>query len=147
VKKDLNFEINILPILDILSVMICFLLLTAVWVQVGTMDVKQAIGDNSASGDKNPPSIWATLASDGSVQISLRDIKVKMPLEYKVSGVRRAIDWATLTARIQTLKARLPELKTAVIRPEGTSDYGDVIKVMDQLKQNQITDIGLSPLG
>ena len=54
-KKDLNFEINILPILDILSVLICFLLLTAVWVQVGTLDTRQAIGDNTSSAGKNPP--------------------------------------------------------------------------------------------
>lgn len=146
-KKELNFEINILPVLDILSVMICFLLLTAVWIQLGSMDVKQAIGDNSASGAKNPPSLWATINTDNSVQISLRDIGQKMNLEYRVAASRQGIDWEALNMRLQSLKAQLPDLKTAIIRPEAQANYGDVIKMMDQLKQTQISDIGLSPLG
>lgn len=146
-KKDLNFEVNILPILDILSVLICFLLLTAVWIQMGSIDTKQAMGDNSTAGAQNPPSIWATLAADGSVEISLRDVKVRMPLEYKVAAAGRGVDWPSLKSRIQALKTQLPDLRTGVIRPEAKVNYGDVIKMMDQLKQTEITDIGLSPLG
>lgn len=146
-KKELNFEINILPVLDILSVMICFLLLTAVWIQLGTMDVKQAIGDNSASGAKNPPSLWATINTDQSVQISLRDIGKKMNLEYRISADRQGINWSALTSQLQNIKSQLPDLKTAIIRPEAQANYGDVIKMMDQLKRTQISDIGLSPLG
>lgn len=145
-KKDLNFEINILPILDILSVLICFLLLTAVWMQLGTIDTKQAIGDNSTAGAENPPSLWTTLSQDGTVEISLRDVKVKMPLEYRVSA-KGGVDWSALQARIDNLKTQLPNLKTGVIRPEAKANYGDVIRIMDQLKRSQITDVGLSPLG
>lgn len=145
-KKELNFEINILPILDILSVLICFLLLTAVWMQLGTIDTKQAIGDNSTAGAENPPSLWTTLSPDGTVEISLRDVKVKMPLEYRVSS-KGGVDWASLQARIDSLKTQLPNLKTGVIRPEAKANYGDVIRIMDQLKRSQITDVGLSPLG
>jgi biopolymer transport protein TolR len=82
VKKDLNFDLNIMPILDILSVLITFLLLTAVWVDLSSVDMKQAVGDNSLSGATNPPSIWAEVSKDGNVRFSLRDIKEKMKLEY-----------------------------------------------------------------
>lgn len=146
-KKQLNFEINILPILDILSVMICFLLLTAVFVQVNSLDVKQAIGDNSTSGAKNPPSIWATINADQSVEISLRDIEAKIQREYTIRGSRSGIDWKALENQIQNLKAQVPELNTAIIRPEGESNYGDVIRMMDEFRKIQISDIGLSPLG
>ncbi|MBX2988671.1 MAG: biopolymer transporter ExbD [Bdellovibrionaceae bacterium] len=146
-KKELNFEINILPILDILSVLICFLLLTAVWMQLGTIDTKQAIGDNSVSGAQNPPSLWAIVKEDNSVELSLRDVKEKMPLEYRVASRGRDIDWNSLSQRLQNLKSQLPDLKTVVIRPEARTNYGNVIRMMDQMKQNQLTDIGLSPLG
>lgn len=146
-KKELNTEINVLPILNVMSIMICFLLLTAVWVQLGSLDVKQAIGDNSTSGSKNPPSLWATINADNSVEISLRDIEQKMELEYMVRASRAGIDWTTLESRLQSLKQQIPELKTAIIRPEGKSNYGDVIRMMDQMKRTEITDVGLSPLG
>lgn len=150
-KKDLNFEINILPILDILSVLICFLLLTAVWTQIGTLDTRQAIGDNSVSGAENPPSLWISVAANGGLKFSLRDIKktanAGFPAETVIKAQSRGIDMDGLGEALDSIRSRIPELKTVVITPESQTNYGDVIKVMDQLKQKHLTDIGLAPLG
>jgi biopolymer transport protein ExbD len=146
-KKDLNFEINILPVLDILSVLICFLLLTAVWLQLGTIDTKQAIGDNSTAGQKNPPSLWVTLQKDGTVQLSLRDVPQAKNLEDTIAKSATGVNWSNVEAKIQALRSKWPDLKTSVVRPEGHVSYGDVIRLMDQLKKNQFEGVGLSPLG
>lgn len=146
-KKELNFEINILPILDILSVLICFLLLTAVWIQIGSLDTKQALGDNSISGSKNPPSLFIGVAPNGTVRFSLRDVGTKIQTESVIASSKAGINWESLNQKIQAIRAQLPDLKTVVIRPEAKVGYGEVIRLMDQLKQNQLTDIGLSPLG
>jgi biopolymer transport protein TolR len=146
-KKELNFEINILPVLDILSVLICFLLLTAVWLQLGTIDTKQAIGDNATAGAKNPPSLWVTLQTDGTVQLSLRDVPQAKTLEDSVSRTGAGVNWAVLESKIQALRTKIPDLKTSIVRPEAKSSYGDVIRIMDQLKKNQFEGVGLSPLG
>ena len=98
-KKELNFELNILPILDILSVLICFLLLTAVWVQVGTIDTKQAIGDNTATAAKNPPSIWVTVANDGVVTLSLRDLPKAQSLESQIPKTTTGVNWESLNTK------------------------------------------------
>lgn len=143
-KKDLNFEINILPILDILSVLICFLLLTAVWLQVGTLETKQAIGDNAISGATNPPSLWIRM-KDGSLSFDLRDVKVsRAGLEETMTG---SVNWDRVTAKIAQIHAQIPDLKTVVIQPEAKTNYGDVIRMMDQLKKADLIDVGLSPLG
>lgn len=146
-NKELNFEINILPILDILSVLICFLLLTAVWIQIATLDTKQAIGDNSMSGAKNPPSLWVTLEADGAVQLSVRDLPKLQQVESRLPRMGEGINWSALQAKLTDLKKSYPELKTGIVRPESTSSYGDVIKIMDQLKNNEFEGVGLSPLG
>lgn len=52
-KKHLDFEINLIPCIDLLSVCICFLLLTAVWLNIGSMNVKQAIGQTTAETEKS----------------------------------------------------------------------------------------------
>lgn len=143
-KKELNFELNIMPVLDILSVLICFLLLTAVWVELGSLDVRQAIGDNTASG-KNPPSVWATVKNDGTVDLILKDVKEKN-LDVRLRGRDGQVDWGTLSQQLERLKSRLPELKTGIVRPEAGTRYGDVIRIMDSLKKIEISDIGLSPL-
>ncbi len=145
--KELNFEINILPILDILSVLICFLLLTAVWVQIGTLDTKQAIGDNSTAGAKNPPSLWVTLDADGGVELSVRDLPKLQTVETRLPRAGKGVNWTGLEAKLADLKLKYPELKTGIVRPGAQSSYGDVIKIMDHLKQNQFEGVGLSPLG
>ena len=148
-KKDLNFEINILPILDILSVLICFLLLTAVWVQVGTLDTRQAIGDNTPTAGKNPPSIWVTVEKDGNVTLSLRDLpqeKVKN-LESQIPRRADGVNWESLSTKLQALRTQWPDLKTGIVRPSRETPYKDVIKLMDQLKQYKFDGVGLSPLG
>ena len=53
-KKDLNFELNLLPVFDILSVCICFLLMTVVWVPVGSMNASQSMGGQAKSEAPNP---------------------------------------------------------------------------------------------
>ena len=146
-KKELNFELNILPVLDILSVLICFLLLTAVWLQLGSIDTKQAIGDNSTAGQKNPPSLWVVLTKDGNVQLSLRDVPQIKNLEDTIVKTATGVNWTALEAKIQALRAQVPELKTSIVRPEARASYGDVIRIMDQLKKNQFDGVGLSPLG
>lgn len=145
--KELNFEINILPILDILSVLICFLLLTAVWVQIGTLDTRQAIGDNSTAGAVNPPSLWVTVDPQGTVNLSMRDLPNKKTHEEQIRASAGKVNWAVLEQKLQSLKAKWPDLKTGIVRPEAQASYGDVIRIMDKLKQFQFEGVGLSPLG
>jgi biopolymer transport protein TolR len=150
-KKDLNFEINIIPILDVLSVLICFLLLTSVWTQIGSLDTKQAVGDNSTNGAVNPPSIWTMVDAQGNLDIQLRNIKpvggARVPHEFRITSRGQGVDFESFKQRLLGLKAQIPDLKVGVIRPDAKVNYGDVIHLMDQLKQSEITDVGLSPLG
>lgn len=46
--KGMNFDLNLVPFIDLLSVCITFLLATAVWTQIMTMQVDQAIQDPNA---------------------------------------------------------------------------------------------------
>lgn len=145
--KDLNFELNIMPILDILSVLICFLLLSAVWVQIGTIDTRQAIGDNSVSGAENPPSLVVMVDNQGGLQLQLKDLPNKKAQELSIRSQRGAVNWTAFEQQLGDLKNKWPELKTSVVMPEAKASYGDVIKIMDKLKQFQFEGVGLSPLG
>lgn len=146
-QKELNFELNILPILDILSVLICFLLLTAVWIQIGTLDTRQAIGDNSTAGAKNPPSLFISVNTQGGIELSARDLPNASKYEDRIQGSSKGVNWAALEEKLQALKEKFPDLKTGIVRPDGQASYGDVIRIMDKLKQFQFDGVGLSPLG
>src|SRR3954471_3297355 len=48
-RRGLDAEINLVPFIDLLSMCICFLLMTAVWIQLGALEVKQSQGTEADS--------------------------------------------------------------------------------------------------
>jgi biopolymer transport protein ExbD len=71
-NKHLDFEINLIPCIDLLSVCICFLLLTAVWLNVGSMNVKQAVGGQSAAETEKKPLLWVFMGAGGQLNLDLQ---------------------------------------------------------------------------
>jgi biopolymer transport protein TolR len=147
-KKHLDFEINLIPFIDLLSACICFLLLTAVWVQVGSMDVKQAVGGQPASETPKKPTLWVNMGTNGALVLNIQDTK-KVPARLQklsIQGVDGKINTADLDTAIKELKTLEPELRTALIQPQAESVYEDMIALMDQFKQQGLVDLGVSPL-
>ncbi|MCC6278661.1 MAG: biopolymer transporter ExbD [Oligoflexia bacterium] len=143
-KKDLNFELNLIPIMDILSVCICFLLLTAVWVQVGAMQVNQALDGTAQGQTKNPPAIWATFRADGGVDLVLKNGRGS--LSSTVVNQSGRLAWKQLVDFTKQARRRNPELQTAIVVPQRNTSYSDLMNLMDELKTSNIRDIGLSPI-
>lgn len=147
-KQHLDFEINLIPFIDLLSACICFLLLTAVWVQVGSMDVKQAVGGQPAADTPKKPTLWVNMGADGAVTINVQD-SGKVPAKLQkvgIQGVAGKIDFAQLDLAVQQLKTLEPELRTALIQPQAASIYEDMILLMDNFKKQGLVDLGVSPL-
>lgn len=144
-RKTAEFEINLLPVISVLAVCICFLLLTAVWVHVGTIDTAQAIGAESASGSENPPSVVVQLDKDNSFDIQLKDVKTKSR-HFAIKAVRGQANWSRLDQFLKSLNERHPEIKTSVILTRPQVSYGHTIKTVDALKKVGINDVGISPM-
>lgn len=146
-SSDQTFELNLVPFIDILSTCICFLLMTAIWINIGVINVTQAIGSEPPANGKNPPSVIAEIQNDGNVQLSLKDVPGKSkPVIYDVKSTMGRIDWERVEAYVATLQANIPELKTALVMPSSRTKYEDVIRAMDMFKQAKLTDVGISPL-
>ena len=147
-KKHLDFEINLIPFIDLFSSCICFLLLTAVWVQVGTLDVKQAVGGQPASETPKKPTLWVNMGTAGELSINIQDTE-KVPVKLRklvVKGVDGKTNFANLEGVVNELKVFEPDLRTALIQPQAQSVYEDLIALMDQFKKQGLIDLGVSPL-
>jgi biopolymer transport protein ExbD len=146
-KKDLNFELNLLPVFDILSCCICFLLMTVAWIQIGSVSVNQAMGAKGKAGTETAPALWAYLNNGGDVLINVKNAKVSPQLlQGSVRSQAGQINWLEVNARIAAIHQAVPELKTALIMPMNKSSYQDIVHVMDTLKTTGISDVGISPL-
>jgi len=63
-KRTLDFDLNLVPFIDLLSCCISFLLITAVWTQMGKLDTTQKLDGGSGGADK-PKKVNITIAQSG----------------------------------------------------------------------------------
>lgn len=142
-KKDLNVELNLLPVFDILSVCICFLLMTVVWVEIRSLETKQAIGGQSLMETENQSSLWLSIDDKSNITVTFKSAK-----SQETSALWPAkngqIDWTGAKRFLKVASSK--NISQALILPTKTTKYDQVIRLMDLLKQNGIKDIGLSPI-
>lgn len=148
-KKELNTELNLSSFIDLLSTLVCFLLVSAVWVQVASLDVMQSHGTDSGA-----PSEAAALDIDfvdaGKANLILkkggRVIQKTVVQQTEIKALVEKINLAVISFK------QMPALKNARIESVliGTHPkliHGDMISVMDGLRMHQITNIGVKPAG
>lgn len=137
--QSLDQELNIMPVLDILSTLVVFLLLTAVWYQVGTYKTENAYG---ASAEAKPlePSLVATFIENKGVQIEIRD-GAKFKKIFNLSEMDQAKE--IIQTFLTQVKTKIPTLSQAIVIPSKSSEYSKVIFVMDQIYKQDIKNISL----
>lgn len=147
-KKHLDFEVNLIPCIDLLSVCICFLLLTAVWLNVGSMNVKQAVGGQPAAETEKKPLLWVFMGEKGQLTLDVQQSSVVPAAMRKilVPGLEGKTDLGELGRTIEKLKSHEPALRTALIQPQAGSPYEDIIALMDEFKKQNVIDLGVAPL-
>lgn len=146
--KHLDFEINLIPCIDLLSVCICFLLLTAVWLNVGSMNVKQAVGGQSAAETEKKPTLWVFMGQNGELNLNIRD-SARVPAnltKLRVAGAEGRSNTEELNKVLGQILAVEPNLKTALIQPQAASAYEEIINLMDSFKTKGLIDLGVVPL-
>lgn len=147
-KKHLDFEVNLIPFIDLLSVSICFLLITAVWLNVGSMNVKQSVGGQTQENTKKSPLLWVHMDNNGDLNLEVQQSSM-MPTslrKFHITQINEKVNWDGLEKALVSLKQAEPNLNTGLIHPNGTTAYEDIIDVMDKLKKSGMTDLGVSPL-
>jgi biopolymer transport protein ExbD len=137
-KKSQKYsEVNLIPFIDLLSVCISFLLLTAVWLQTGVMSTKQGLGTESQVKAEDIKSLWVTLEAKDTVVVATKGFK---------TNSKRRLSLKELTNYAHEMRVKNPDLRTALVLPELTSNYDDLVGAMNSLRKAEISDIGISPL-
>ena len=127
-KHRLMNEINVVPYIDVMLVLLIIFMITAPMINHGQIDLPQ-IGKSLAT-----PAVplEVIIKADGS--LTLRD-RAKSSVEQKV-------DWTQLIDAIKQKQAQHVE-QPVVIAADKNVRYVEVIKVMDILQQNQVQKVGL----
>lgn len=145
-KKELDAQLNLTPFIDLLSTCVCFLLITAVWIEIGTVEVKQSHGTAAEQEKKETYDLDLVFKDPTQMAVNLKK-NGKRVQSLKVEGEdfnQMMVNLnETIINKVLTYKKKSIEIATATVTPRSSVDYGSLISTLDVLRNNQIINIGV----
>ncbi len=141
--KSANVELNIVPVIDLMSVLIVFLLITAVWNQVSMIQLGTSVYGKKTNDEKiEPPK---------SIEIALRlDIqqngyvvvigKTTIPIPLKEGEYNGEI----LRDELSKIKERYPEKEDIFLSVDDDLEYEAMVLGMDAAIGEGFPNIGVT---
>ena len=120
-RKSVDAELNLVPSIDLLSCLISFLLITAVWTQIAAVRAQTTGTLRQAPDDARTPAITIRVnLTDRGYTLSLQNEVVEIP---KVGGI---YDVDRLVEKLKFVKERIPEQTQATVAPDDDIPYEQV---------------------
>ena len=119
-KKSLHADLNLVPYIDLLTCMVAFLLITAVWTQLAQLEVQQ-----KGQGQEEAPAVAdqmrvAVAVHDGGFNLIVKDDQKPLPLDY-----------ARLEDELRAVKRSYPGKTDVQIISEDAISFDTLVKTMD----------------
>jgi biopolymer transport protein TolR len=140
--SGMDVDLNVVPFIDLLSALVLFLLLGAVWVQISSM---------KASVEGRGPAAVASASGPSKrveVQITEAGYKIKWP---KAAGNRPSAvgkkegQWDTV-GLAATIKTAVDDGKidSGAVSATDRAPYGQLVTAIDVLKDSGVTTVAIS---
>jgi biopolymer transport protein ExbD len=132
-KRRTNLELNLVPFIDLMSVLITFLLITAVWNQVSMIQIGSSLyGKRNEQQQQQPPPPDA----DVPLKVDITERGYTMTLGKQVINlpmIKGEYDEVGLVAQLEKAKQLYPEKTDAAIAMSDELPYERLIKGMDDM--------------
>jgi biopolymer transport protein ExbD len=143
-KKALDAELNLVPFIDLLSCCISFLLITAVWTQIAGLQVASSGGPPDQQKQESTIDVKLLLTEKG-YSLAMAGAAIDIPKVNGKDGVP-AFDRKTLTEKLKTLKASLPDQSAITVQPEDAVAYSDLVETVDTALGEQLRNVTVAPM-
>jgi biopolymer transport protein TolR len=141
-KKSLNVDLNLVPYIDLLTCMVAFLLITAVWTQLARLSASQK-GQGQA-GEETPPEMQTKIVVVVSQeQFNLVVGQDQTPIPKKGTEY----DFEKLAAELKKAKDAHPDKNDVQVASEDQIVFETLIRTMDTVLTARFPDISLIDTG
>jgi biopolymer transport protein TolR len=135
-KKPLNAELNLVPYIDLLTCMVAFLLITAVWTQLARLKIDQH-GQGTIEGVIDPPFRVAVVVHEDGFNVIVGADQKPLPLK---AG---ELDYAALGVELAAVKQSHPDHRDVqVISADGVV-FDKLVRTMDATMSAGFPDLSL----
>lgn len=131
-KKALDAQINLVPFIDLMAVTISFLIMTAVWTQIGRLQVSssgQAAGDEAEKTDEDLQPI-TLLLTEKELRVTVGTVNYDpIPVVRNKGG---QLDLVKLDERLKEIKTQNEKQAAITVQSEDAVKYEDLVRVIDE---------------
>jgi biopolymer transport protein TolR len=133
-SRKTNIEVNLVPVIDLMSVLITFLLITAVWTQVSMIQIGSSIYGKKTDmlPSQMPPKAEVVL------KVEIRKNGYTLTAGRQVSSIPLSsgqFDDASLVSKLKDFKDMYPDKIDGALTMADDLPYENLIKGMDALLQ------------
>ena len=151
-KRASSFDLNLVPFIDLMSVMITFLLITAVWTQVSMIKLGSSIYGKQNTEETPPPPPRADVPFRLDVKEAGYRVILGNPLKGTsdttvIAKVNGEYDKEGLKEKLDQIKQAYPDKVDAVITVEEQLKYDYLIQGMDMLLQSGFPAVSVATGG
>ena len=141
-KKSVDFQLNLIPLIDLLSVLISFLLINAVWTQVARIEVRQR--PNVAVDEVPPPDDTEQLNLTVTIRQAGYTVSTKNVAFKTIEKSGSDYDAATLKEVLKKVVEEHADNRDVTITSEDNVPYEELIRVMDVCLDNKLDGISVN---
>lgn len=141
-KKELNAELNLVPYIDLLTCMVAFLLITAVWSQLARLEAHQK-GQGQAGEETPPEKIVKLVVVVNGEGFNLVADQDQQPIPKRGDQY----DFEKLGAELKKFKDTHPDKNDVQVASEDTIKFEVLIRTMDMALTSRFPDISLIDAG
>jgi biopolymer transport protein ExbD len=130
-----DFELNLAPVIDCMTVLITFMLASASFLSIGILDAGVAAGAATAS-EQAPPAVTLSieLGKEKNLLLKVTGKENKsVPIPHSASA--QEYDYAQLNQQLAQVQSRWPDVKAVTLSADNTVQYEDVVRAMDSIRK------------
>ncbi len=143
-KKALDAQINLVPFIDLMAVTISFLIMTAVWTQIGRLQVSNSGGPQSDEQKEENKTVPVTLLiTDKELKLTVGG-SVYDPMPF-VRDAKGRLDLMKLKDKLKEVRTNLPDQQNITLQTEDAVKYDDLVHIIDEVIGAGLPSIQVSP--
>jgi biopolymer transport protein ExbD len=145
-KRSSDFDINLVPFIDLMSTCICFLLITAVWTQVSMIQIGSSIyGKKNDTGQIDQPEKEKVMLK---IDVNDQGYSIKLgPQALRIPKNGGEYDQGALVAQLRDIKQKYQDKTDAIVSLLDNIKYDELIKTMDSLLIAGFPEIAIATQG
>lgn len=124
-KKPLDAMINLVPFIDLMAVTIVFLIMTAVWTQVGSLHAS----DSRPGGDSHGMPSVRLIVTDPALYLEFGGARLE-PLVI-TRDAKGHIETGKLITMLEGIKKQVPDQFSITLAADDAVKYDDLVRLMD----------------